>query len=177
MSQIRLKDWLDIIGMTAIVASLIFVGMQIRQDRQIAIVATLGDVHEAQLQLAELVRGHGELWKRALDGDELADEEDIEFLALATAVERTYLVSYMRAKSLGVYEAEAELRDYAWAIYSHIGLRRYFESVRQRYELVDAVFGVPSDQTEFSKRIFEMLEYLKENSVPVPKDKAYVFWN
>ena len=177
MSQIRLKDWLDVVGMTAIVASLIFVGMQIRQDRQIAIVETLGNVHGAQLQLAEIIQGRSELWQRALDGEELTVEEDIEFFALATAVERTFLIAYRRAKALGVYEPEAELRDYAWAIHCHKGLRRYFDSVRQRYEHVDAVFDVPTVQTGFSATIFKMLEYLEENSVPLPTEKVYVFWN
>ena len=37
MDSAKLNDWLQVVGIFALVASLIFVGLQMRQDRQIAL--------------------------------------------------------------------------------------------------------------------------------------------
>lgn len=41
----KIHDWLQVIGMFGLIASLIFVGMQIRQDRQIA----LSSIYQARI--------------------------------------------------------------------------------------------------------------------------------
>ena len=52
MAGERLKGWLEVIGMAAIIASLAFVGLQMRQDQSIAIADTYGSVASTALQLA-----------------------------------------------------------------------------------------------------------------------------
>ena len=42
--------------------------------------------------------------------------------------------------------------------------------------LTDAAFGVPTEYGQFSLSITEKLEYLADQSVPAPTDKAHVFW-
>jgi len=177
MFQIRLKDWLETIGMLAIVASLVFVGLQIKQARSIAIVDSYDGVASTDLQLAELIGERSDLWRRALDGEEISVEEQIQFHVLAKAVESSFLISWRRALELDIYDPDSELRDYAMALHSHVGLRRYFQSKYNRYKTTDAAFNVPTDYGAFGGAVRERLEYLAANSVPVPKTKAYVFWD
>lgn len=177
MLQMQLKDWLETIGMLAIVASLIFVGLQMQQDRSIATVESYDGVASTDLQLAELIGERSELWRRALDGEELSVEEQIQFHVLAKAVEASFLISWRRALELDIYNPESDLRDYAMGLHSHVGLRRYFETKMNRYKATDAAFNVPSDYGAFGGAVREKLKYLTANSVPVPETKAYVFWD
>jgi hypothetical protein len=47
MDSAKLNDWLQVVGMFAVVASLIFVGMQMRQDHDIA----LSGIYQARAQM------------------------------------------------------------------------------------------------------------------------------
>ena len=177
MSQVRAKDWLEIIGMVAIIASLIFVGLQIRQDRSIAAVDTFDSVVNTDLYLAELIGEHGDVWRRGLDGEDLSAEEQLTFLALAKAVESSFLTSWWRARELDIYNEDSELRDYAMALHSHIGLREAFEAKHVRYATTDAAFGMSTESGTFGGAVRAKLDYLANNSIPVPEEKAYVFWD
>jgi hypothetical protein len=176
MSRDRLKDWLEGLGMAAIIGSLIFVGLQVRQDQNIAIADTYGTVSDNSLQLAELIQGHGDLWRRGLDGEELTPVEQVEFEALATSVESWFLMQWYRSRMLGVANPKTDLRDYSFALYQHAGLRRHFETKSARIVATDTAFGVPVEHAEWTKGIAEHLAQLTEQSVPVPETKSYVFW-
>lgn len=47
MDSAKLNDWLQVLGMFAVVASLIFVGLQMRQDHEIALSA----IYQARAQM------------------------------------------------------------------------------------------------------------------------------
>jgi hypothetical protein len=177
MTHERLKGWLEIAGMLAIVISLVFVGLQMRQDQSIAIAETYGSVASTSLQLSELIEGRSDLWRRGLDGEELSPEEHIDLLSLAHAVESSFVMTWSRAVQLGATSPEAVLRDYAMALHSHVGLRRYFESKIDRYKQTDAAFGIPLELGPFQREIVEQLEYLTENDVQALEPKEYVFWD
>ena len=86
------RNWKDIgelVGITAIVASLIFVGLQMRQDQQIAIAETFSTATETRSNLATLIGANSETWRKGLDGEELSIEDEIAFLAMVAAVEAT----------------------------------------------------------------------------------------
>ena len=177
MAGERLKGWLEVIGMAAIIASLAFVGLQMRQDQSIAIADTYGSVASTALQLAELIDGHGELWRKGLDGEKLSLDEQIEFYSLANAVEASFVLNWNRSIRLGAASPKAQLRDYAIALHSHVGLRQWFETKIDRFTQTDAAFDVPLELGAFESAIVEQLEYLATNGVPVPETKAYVFWD
>jgi hypothetical protein len=176
MTHERLKGWLEIAGMLAIVITLVFVGLQIRQDQGIAIAETYGSVASTSLQLSELVGERSDLWRRGLDGEELSSDEHIDFLSLADAVESSVETGWSRAVFLGVGRPENGLRRYAMALHSHVGLRRYFESKIDRQKRTDAAFGVSFGLSPFWSGVIEQLEYLTENDVQALEPKEYVFW-
>ena len=177
MSQTRMKDWLEILGISAVVASLIFVGLQMKQDRKIATADSYAGVVDSTLYVAELIADRSELWRRGLDGGELSVDEQIQFNVLADAVEQTFATGWQRAIELGIGDAETEVRDYAIALHSHPGLLAYFASVQARYETTDAAFDLPPDYGRFGGLVRERLAYLEDNSVARLEPKAYVFWD
>ena len=73
MDSAKLNDWMQVIGFFALVASLIFVGLQIRQDQEIAIVEAMSHRFENAEALANLVNENSDIWTRGLDGEELSN--------------------------------------------------------------------------------------------------------
>jgi hypothetical protein len=55
MDSAKLSDWMQVIGIFAVVLSLVFVGLQMRQEQEIAIVDTYGSVAETHMSLSVLV--------------------------------------------------------------------------------------------------------------------------
>ncbi|MCH9695521.1 MAG: hypothetical protein K0U72_13495 [Gammaproteobacteria bacterium] len=177
MHRGRLKDWLEIIGMTAIVASLVFVGLQLQQDQRIAATETYGDVAGSSLHIAEILQGRGELWRRGLDGAELSAGEQIEFGALATAVEAWFVMNWSRSSRLGTSNPDAMVRDYAFALYCHPGLRQHHDSELDRVRQTDTAFGEPVEFGAFPLLVEDHLKRLASRSAAVPESKSYIFWN
>ena len=87
MNHTNWKDIAELLGIGAIVASLIFVGLQIQQDQEIAIAATYGTLAESTANIADLIDRNAEVWQRGLDDEELSSSDRIKFLALAKAVQ------------------------------------------------------------------------------------------
>ena len=86
MSQTRMKDWLETLGIVAVVGSLIFVGLQMKQDHKIATADSYAGVVDSTLYVAELIADRSELWRRGLDGGELSVDEQIEFNVVIASV-------------------------------------------------------------------------------------------
>ena len=61
--------------MVAIVASLIFVGLQMRQSQQIAIADMMSANSSASIELASLMSDHSEVWVIGIAGEELEDSD------------------------------------------------------------------------------------------------------
>ena len=86
MDSAKLNDWLQVFGIFALVASLIFVGMQMKQDREIALSA----IYQARADASMIIR-MAPLESEALlsatakrvfgSGEELTPEEEIAFFS------------------------------------------------------------------------------------------------
>jgi len=77
----------ELIGVSAIVASLVFVGIQVQQDRDLAQVSTFVSIADSANALSELVQAHSDVWVRGLNGDELTKSELAVFISMVQAVE------------------------------------------------------------------------------------------
>ena len=75
MGNSNWKDTLELVGIAAIVASLVFVGLQLRQEQEIAIVDTYGELSQSGVELIFKIGEQSEIWKKGLDGEHLTDEE------------------------------------------------------------------------------------------------------
>ena len=64
MDSSKLNDWMQIVGMFAIVASLIFVGLQMKQSQEIAIAAQYQARAESAMNIHQVGMEIG--WSRAL---------------------------------------------------------------------------------------------------------------
>ena len=178
---VKSPDWkalIEILGAAAIVASLVFVGFQLQQDRQIMTVSTIGSITESHNALSELVQNHSELWVRGLDGEELTDSEGAIFISMVSAVEAHY-INYMIRWSAADNESrnpESLAQRYATYIYMYPGLRRAVEMRVPTYQLRNTVFGTSRQSGPIVQGALPHLRRLDELAPDVPTTKTYVIW-
>ena len=172
------KNWKgigELIGIAAIVGSLIFVGLQVRQDQQIAIAATFSTAIEATSNLATLIENTSETWRTGFDGGDLSAADEIEFLAMVATVEAYQLNMYIRFDRLQIGDPERSYRTYAYAIYLHPGLRKAFLNKVDFLAARDGSFDAAS-RSPFHQSIASYLDHLDKNPPSIPSEKTYIFW-
>lgn len=175
----KFKEWNEIaelIGIAALVASLLFVGLQIRQEHSIAITETRAALTESAQTIAGLVQENSEIWKRGLDGEELTANDEISFIAMVQAVRAHFFNLFLRWERFGHRDPEEVTRRYAYALYTHPGLRSAFQRQLELQILRDEAFNLPAWDDEFRNLVKSKLEQLDATSPPLPANKEYVFW-
>ena len=75
MSRLQWKDWIEGLGIVAIVASLLFVGLQMRQAQDIAISQGNIDNLANNLTLRDAINDNADIWVRGNAGADLASSE------------------------------------------------------------------------------------------------------
>jgi hypothetical protein len=135
----RLQDWLQIVGLLGVIASLIFVGQQMKQDRNIAIGEAWLQYTDTQVSLAQLINDNVDVWVTGLAGEELAPLDRVKFNQIAYAVEQKYAGRYSRSE-LGVRTGPAQgvALEFAHDLYANQGLRR---AVITRWNRLESMTG------------------------------------
>jgi hypothetical protein len=175
MKNANWKEIAELVGLAAIVASLIFVGLQMQQDRQYSIVDTRSSVSESIINFASLIQSNSDVWIRGLDGEDLTLADNVEFTAMIEAVESQYFQRYLRASLLGGIPPEFFTRNYAYALYIHPGLRRVFSEEQSFVSTRAAAFGENSPENIFYDQIKDYLHELDSNPSPPKMERRYIF--
>jgi hypothetical protein len=115
----------ELLGMVAIVASLIFVGLQMRQSQQIAIADMMSANSSASIELASLMSDHSEVWARGIAGEELEDSDAEVFKNIVGAVGENAYSKQDQYRRLGDDEsADVMVHDFAAYLHDRPGVRR-----------------------------------------------------
>ena len=140
MKQTERFNWMSIVefvGVFSIVASLIFVGMQVKQDRQVALAASIQDASSNRLYWAELIAEHSDVWVKGLDGEMLSRAEKTKFEALAGALELSYYTAWTTAIELEIGNQERWVRAAALDFHTHPGLMEFWQRHLELQALTD----------------------------------------
>ena len=178
MKSIDWKTVVESIGIAAIVTSLVFVGIQLQQDRDLAQVSSYGSVAESAIGLSELVQGDSEVWVRGLNGEELTDAELAVFMSMIRAVENRYMNFIIRWEASGdeKFDPETHVRIFAYYIYMYPGLRRVSEDAIKFGQHRSATFGLPANGAPLYMMASPYLKQLDEAGPEIPVIKKYVIW-
>ena len=133
------KDIAELVGIAAIVASLIFVGQQMRQDREIAQADAYMQTVDNQIAFGELVNANAALWLGGLQATELSEIDQLKFDQIAMAYEQIHSSQYHRSVAgVRAGSAEAVVREFAASLYVNPGLR---ESIITSWDRRRAITG------------------------------------
>jgi len=131
-------DWksiAELIGIAAVVASLIFVGQQLRLEHDIAVAQIYADHDDTQIAWAQLVAENKSAWVKGLKGEQLTDDEAAIFHSLAAAYFHKENDRYRRALLISGIPPVAVTTDFAHVIHSYPGLEAAWQK-----------FGADSDR-------------------------------
>ena len=102
MNSEKLYDWLQLVGMAAIVVSLIFVGLQLRQSEH----AAQSDLSQSSVivgvEISTLMAEHSDIWLRACAGEELSPPEQFIANSIYFRYVQDNFNSWVRNESTGI---------------------------------------------------------------------------
>ena len=162
MNSEKLRDWLQIVGMAAVVASLLFVGVQIKQSDKIALSELLDNAAIRNLELSTLRADHADIWQRACLGGELTSTEKV----IASSIYFGYLSNnwnvWVRKETTGYGFAETDyLTDsFAANLHRYPGLKTIalsYAEWRVNSSEIDATY-LPKYQEAVLSRLAELEE-------------------
>ena len=167
MRRVRWKDLAEVIGFVALIASLIFVGLQIRQDHKIARLQTAADFDDTMIEYARVINANREIWIKGLEGADLTPEDQVTFEAVAFAVWQKFLGLYNREIIFDNVRKDGIARQLASELYIFPGLREYFLARCGHHESIGFFRPYCSD-------VKEQLGKLDDGTLSPPKGKLYV---
>lgn len=152
MDRKELNDWIQAIGIIAVVVSLVFVGLELRQSRQIASMDQLGIARQLVSEFRSMITDHADVWYRGCAGEQLTDVERLVFEQLVSEYGDLAFTLYARG-TIGVYEGSSRWIDnYAANLHRFPALRTADEAAFERYTELSYVDFVTS-QADFSRVI------------------------
>ncbi len=161
------KNVFEAIGFVVLIASLIFVGLQIRQEHRLARAQNSADFDDTMIEYARVINANREVWKKGLKRAELSPTDQIAFEAVAFAVWQKFFGIYNRTDLLGYRSRDEIARQLASELYIFPGLRHFSVARCEHGESMG--FSRP-----FCHDVREQLGRLDDGTPPPPEGKLYV---
>jgi hypothetical protein len=170
------KDVAELLGLVAIVASLVFVGMQLRQEQKIAIAEGYSSYFSSRIEVANSIKEHVVIWKKGAAGHELEEAEAAIFALLVFQVGDSNVQGYLHTQLVeGEVGAEFIIQEFARFLYHNPGARevwvrrvKFLEDNRRL--LLDDYYPEPWGESV-------QTNLLKLDSIKPPIDtKVFVDW-
>ena len=133
MKRKKFKDWLEIIGIGAVVASLIFVGYEIRQSQDIAVSVQLDSTLQALTEVEALIIDNAEVWYKGCSGEQLTTEEQLIFTRIFHLYSVYYFFTWLNIEVTGISPARKQLSidNMAINIYRSVGLQKEWDALER----------------------------------------------
>ncbi len=145
MTKLDLGQAISILANVGVIGGLIFVGVQLKQDREIATIDRRIAASDSRMLWAELVTANGDLWAKGLAGEPLTPAESVEFDVLASALGFDW---WQRWANYGISSYGLDLdsepstirhsviREAALELYSHPGLLDWHRNFEERLKRI-----------------------------------------
>ena len=119
MDSAKLNDWMQVIGIFALVASLVFVGFQVKQTDDIATDDVFDSIIVNTIELSSLIAENADVWARGCLGEELSYTERIRFGQVFNAWSTAGYIGWKRltAANLGDADPQFVINSYAANLY------------------------------------------------------------
>jgi hypothetical protein len=123
----------ELVGIVAIVASLVFVGLELRQSQDIALADIEASFAAASIEMASLVSDNSEVWARGIAGEELDESEAVVFESIIIALSNRNWATQEQMRRLDRDEAaDAVVHRFAAFLHQRPGARRAWVAREKR---------------------------------------------
>ena len=129
MDSGRWKGTIEAVGLFSVVASLVFVGLEIRQSGKAANDAAMASDASIIAEIESLVLSNPDVWRRGCEGDDLEPTEALIFSHIHHAYTFQYFLRWGRdIKGLDVSSADLSIDNLAMNIYRNPGFAREWKA-------------------------------------------------
>ncbi len=132
------KEWNEIaelVGIAAVVGSLIFVGLQMKQAQEIANAERRMMRVANQIEMNNAINENPDVWARGLSGEELSTSEAVIFENLLTNFSNFVHFNWHAAQDTRSGPgATSTVADFSVFLYENPGARRVWESRQEWFE-------------------------------------------
>jgi hypothetical protein len=146
MKPVRWHDIAELIGIAALVASLTFVGLQMRQAHTFAMTQRWATELSNTIEESNIIVEHADVWIKGNAGEALTAVEEVVFSRLVQLVNDRAWYGAQQSRLLGLPGGpEIETAVFAGFLYDNPGARRVWrtrEAKLQRYRTV----AIPDEQ-------------------------------
>ena len=160
MDTQKLTDWAQIVGIVAVVASLIFVGLQLEQNEDIAYMDYAESTLASGIERAALLSEHSDIWQRACLGEELSPDEQMIANAIFYRYVHTTFTSWLQAKTseISKFGGRPVIDAFAANYHRYPGFRRMSQSYEDWRERGFRFGGPLAEQyvDEIQQRVAEL---------------------
>lgn len=164
MKSLSWKDVAELIGIAAIVASLVFVGLQMRQTQEIAF-AEMGWSHlVAEIESRSAIYDFPDVWAKGNAGEELTPSESVIYETLILDFNSLQFYRAMNLVALTGDESEAQVvfADVAGFLHENPGARREWELLRAKFRRYRSLRGQPNYSNMFEQGVRAQLAAKEE---------------
>ncbi len=160
------RNWRDVaefVGIAAIVASLVFVGVQLRQEHRIAAAESLETLESSAAATSIMIAEHADIWLKSRNDETLSDTDQVVINRLVANMFRRARYAAAMRRELG-FDGTNQLRDFAIELYENPGARRIWKAQIDR-EIAYFEKMTPSDDYRRSYRDEVVEELAKLDSI------------
>jgi len=118
MKSEKLNDWLQLVGLFGIMASLFFVGMQVRQTQAIGEGESATNFIESTIAGRAMLAEHADVWVRGCLNEELSVVDQAVFAHLYRGYTQSSYFAWLAARN-GILEVDADTITNAFAANIH----------------------------------------------------------
>ena len=135
MKQIKIRDWLEIIGIFSVVVSLVFVGLQMRQTHEIALAEMGWNNMIAEMESRSAIYEFPDIWRKGNAGEELNPSEAVIY---ATLIRDFNSFQFYRVNNYWQLTGDDSdlgpiVADTSGFLFDNPGARREWESLRATF--------------------------------------------
>jgi hypothetical protein len=149
----NLKTIAEFVGIIAIVASLVFVGLQVRQEQDLAFAQITQAAIENRIVLNIAISDHADVWAKSNNGESLNDEELQILMRLVASDYRRAISTAFQRRRFGGDDANS-IDLFAIQLYKNPGAARIWREMTKSESLY---LSQLSDDT-FMQRISNEIE-------------------
>jgi negative regulator of sigma E activity len=159
----KFNEAAELVGIAAVVASLVFVGIQMKQASDIAQNEVTLGVFATSIEINNEMIEYADIWVRGSRGDELDETEAFIFGGLMQNLNNeAFFARSMRAQ-LGDSEARSnEVHILARILHENPGARQTWMEWQSAYQPYRALKQVPFESESFSDQVREALKLMDE---------------
>ena len=143
MTQGKWRAWFEAIGISAVVVSLVFVGVQLRQEQEFAAGQYAYNWLGAKVELTGLIAENKAIWVAGLKGEDLSEVDSVVFNTMVSDWIGFQTARYQNRLLVSGGNASAVALDVANSIHAYSGLKRYWRwHIKYYAELHGGVGGM-----------------------------------